>query len=80
MDKTILIEKTSKHLKRWELIVTTALFLTLLAGFGSRPGAGMTASAIVSIYSAIAHLSASDYQKLNDLEYETKKGKNSSRR
>ena len=46
----------------------------------SRPGAGMTASAIVSIYSAIAHLSASDYQKLNDLEYETKKGKNSSRR
>ena len=35
MDKTILIEKTSKHLKRWELIVTTALFLTLLTGFGT---------------------------------------------
>ena len=35
MDKTILIEKTSKHLKRWEFIVTAALFLTLLAGFGT---------------------------------------------
>ena len=35
MDKTILIEKTSKRLKRWELIVTTALFLTLIAGFGT---------------------------------------------
>ena len=35
MDKTILIEKTSKRLKRWELIVTAALFLTLLAGFGT---------------------------------------------
>ena len=35
MDKTILIEKTSKHLKRWELIVTAALFLTLIAGFGT---------------------------------------------
>ena len=35
MDKTILIEKTSKHLKRWELIVTAALFLTLLTGFGT---------------------------------------------
>ena len=34
MDKTILIEKISKDLKRWELIVTAALFLTLLAGFG----------------------------------------------
>ena len=34
MDKTILIEKTSKRLKRWELIITAALFLTLLAGFG----------------------------------------------
>ena len=35
MDKTILIEKTSKHLKRWEFIVTAALFLTLLTGFGT---------------------------------------------
>ena len=35
MDKTVLIEKTSKDLKRWKLIVTAALFLTLLAGFGT---------------------------------------------
>ena len=35
MDKAILIERTSKRLKRWELIVTAALFLTLLAGFGT---------------------------------------------
>ena len=35
MDKTILIEKTSKRLKRWEFIITAALFLTLLAGFGT---------------------------------------------
>ena len=35
MDKTILIEKTSKRLKRWELIITAVLFLTLLAGFGT---------------------------------------------
>ena len=35
MDETILIERTSKRLKRWELIVTAALFLTLLAGFGT---------------------------------------------
>jgi hypothetical protein len=35
MDKTILIERTSKRLKRWELIVTAALFLTLLTGFGT---------------------------------------------
>ena len=34
MDKTVLIEQTSKRLKRWELIVTAALFLTLIAGFG----------------------------------------------
>ena len=34
MDKTVLIEQTSKKLKRWELIVTAMLFLTLLAGFG----------------------------------------------
>ena len=35
MDKTILIEQTSKRLKRGELIVTAALFLTLIAGFGT---------------------------------------------
>ena len=35
MDKTILIKRTSKRLKRWELIVTAALFLTFLAGFGT---------------------------------------------
>ena len=35
MDKTILIERTSKRLKRWEFIVTAALFLTLIAGFGT---------------------------------------------
>ena len=33
MDKTVLIEQTSKRLKRWELIVTAMLFLTLLSGF-----------------------------------------------
>ena len=34
MDKTVLIEQTSKRLKRWELIVTAMLFLTLFVGFG----------------------------------------------
>ena len=34
MDKTVLIEQTSKQLKRWELIVTAMLFLTLFVGFG----------------------------------------------
>ena len=34
MDKTVLIEQTSKRLKRWELIVTAMLFLTLFAGLG----------------------------------------------
>ena len=34
MDKTVLIEQTSKRLKRWELIVTAMVFLTLFAGFG----------------------------------------------
>ena len=33
-DKTILIERTSKRLKCWELIVTAVLFLTLFAGLG----------------------------------------------
>ena len=35
MDKIILIERTSKRLKRWEFIITAALFLTLIAGFGT---------------------------------------------
>ena len=35
MDKTILIERTSKRLKCWEFIITAVLFLTLLAGFGT---------------------------------------------
>ena len=35
MDKTILIERTSKRLKRWEFIITAALFLTFLTGFGT---------------------------------------------
>ena len=35
MDKTILIEQTSKRLKRWEFIITAALFLTFLTGFGT---------------------------------------------
>ena len=34
MDKTVLIEQTSKRLKRWEFIATAMLFLTLFAGFG----------------------------------------------
>lgn len=34
MDKPVLIERTAKQLKRWELIVTAMLFLTLFAGFG----------------------------------------------
>ena len=33
--KTILIEKTAKRLKLYELIVTALLFITLLAGFGA---------------------------------------------
>ncbi len=35
MAETVLIKKTSKDLKRWEFIITAALFLTLLAGFGT---------------------------------------------
>ena len=33
--KTILIEKTAKRLKFYELIITTLLFITLLTGFGT---------------------------------------------
>ena len=33
--KTILIEKTAKRLKFYELIITALLFITLLAGFGA---------------------------------------------
>ena len=35
MDKTVLIECTSKRLKRLEFIITAALFSTLLTGFGT---------------------------------------------
>ena len=33
--KTILIEKTAKWLKFYELIITALLFITLLSGFGA---------------------------------------------
>ena len=33
--KTILIEKTSKRLKLYELITTALLFITLFSGFGA---------------------------------------------
>ena len=33
--KTILIEKTAKRLKLYELIITALLFITLLSGFGA---------------------------------------------
>ena len=33
--KTILIEKTAKRLKLYELIITTLLFITMLTGFGA---------------------------------------------
>ena len=33
--KTILIEKTAKRLKFYELIITALLFITLLSGFGA---------------------------------------------
>ena len=35
MMKTVLIEKTSKKLKLYELIITALLFITLLSGFGA---------------------------------------------
>ena len=35
MMKTVLIEKTSKKLKLYELIITALLFITLLNGFGA---------------------------------------------
>ena len=33
--KTILVEKTAKQLKLYELIITALLFFTLLTGFGA---------------------------------------------
>ena len=33
--KTILIEKTAKRLKFYELMITTLLFITLLTGLGA---------------------------------------------
>ena len=35
MMKTFLIEKTSKKLKLYELVITVLLFITLLTGFGA---------------------------------------------
>ena len=35
MMKTVLIEKTSKKLKLYELLITVLLFITLLTGFGA---------------------------------------------
>ena len=35
MMKTVLIEKTSKKLKLYELVITALLFITLLIGFGA---------------------------------------------
>ena len=35
MMKTVLIEKTSKKLKLYELVITALLFITLLSGFGA---------------------------------------------
>ena len=50
MAETVLIEKTSKNLKRWEFIITTTLFLTLLAGFGTLYIAIPLAIAVWSIF------------------------------
>ena len=33
--KTVLIEKTSKKLKLYELVITVLIFITLLTGFGA---------------------------------------------
>ena len=33
--ETILIEKTARRMKFYELIITTLLFITLLTGFGT---------------------------------------------
>ena len=35
MMKTVLIEKTFKKLKLYELVITALLFITLLTGFGA---------------------------------------------
>ena len=35
MMKPVLIEKTSKKLKLYELVITALLFITLLSGFGA---------------------------------------------
>ena len=35
MMKTVLIEKTSKKLKLYELVITALLFITLVVGFGT---------------------------------------------
>ena len=35
MMKTVLIEKTSKKLKLYELVITALFFITMLTGFGA---------------------------------------------
>ena len=35
MMKTVLIEKTSKKLKLYELVITVLFFITMLTGFGA---------------------------------------------
>ena len=47
--KTILIEKTAKRLKFYELIITALLFITLLAGFGALYIANPHAIAVWSV-------------------------------
>ena len=47
--KTVLIEKTSKKLKLYELVITALLFITLLTGFGALYIAIQLAIAVWSI-------------------------------
>ena len=54
--KTVLIEKTSKKLKLYELIITALLFITLLTGFGALYIAVPLA---IAVWSVTGHLSAS---------------------
>ena len=58
--KTILIEKTAKRLKFYELIITALLFITLLSGFGALYIAIPLAIAVWSVTElCLIHLSPS---------------------
>ena len=59
--KTILIEKTAKRLKLYELIITTLLFITLLTGFvdGFFRRTASTWERKYSVPSAVKHSSGS---------------------